>query len=92
MLCINTRLYCADSKTQLVEIDPVTAEAAVLQTLPFASVGLYTRPETQQGALQPTDQVAGVTLNESSIRLMAGEAKQLQAKVLPWTITNSQVT
>lgn len=84
--------YCADSKTQLVEIDPVTAEAAVLQTLPFASVGLYTRPETQQGALQPTDQVAGVTLNENSIRLMAGEAKQLQAKVLPWTITNSQVT
>ncbi len=41
---------------------------------------------------EPTDQIASIRLSQQSLNLQKGEARQLRAGVLPWTVTDRSVT
>ncbi|MGM9639791.1 MAG: S8 family serine peptidase [Faecousia sp.] len=83
--------YCASSKTDLLEIDPQTASATLVRSLPFALVGLYILPDSYTPLFPETDSVYSVTLNRTEAKLLPGEALQLEASLLPWTLKDKSV-
>ena len=80
-----------DSGTELLRLDPETAEVEPLGTFSFPMAGLYIAGETVGDTFAPTDRVTAVRLPEAA-QTIAGSAVQLTAQVLPWNISDDSVT
>jgi len=85
------RLYWAFPNT-LVEIDPKTAEPTLKGYHQEMLVGLYTRPEQDEGLFDPVNLVDRVELNHTETRAMLGSPLTLEATVWPWNATDRSVT
>ncbi|MBQ4549493.1 MAG: S8 family serine peptidase [Oscillospiraceae bacterium] len=82
---------CADdSGTELLKLDPETAEVEPLGTFSFPVAGLYIAGETVGDTFAPTDRVTAVRLPEAA-QTIAGSTVQLSAQVLPWNIRDDSV-
>ena len=79
-----------DSGTELLRLDPETAEVELLGTFYFPVAGLYIAGETVGDTFAPTDRVTAVRLPEAA-QTIAGSTVQLSAQVLPWNISDDSV-
>ena len=77
------RLYWAYPNV-LLEIDPKTAEVTVIAEQEATLVGLYTRPEADEGRFDPVDRVDRVELNHTDTRVVLHNGMDLEATVWPW--------
>ena len=84
-------LYWAFPNT-LVQIDPETAEPTMLGYHEAMLVGLYTRPEYDEGMFDPVDTVDRVELSNYDTRVMLNSSFQLEATVWPWNASDRTVT
>ena len=84
-------LYWAFPNT-LVKIDPETAEPTLLGYHEAMLVGLYTRPEYDEGMFDPVGTVDRVELNLNETRIMVGSTYPLEATVWPWNASDRTVT
>ncbi len=84
-------LYWAFPNT-LVQIDPKTAEPTLLGYHDGLLVGLYTRPDYDEGMFDPVDTVDRVELNLNETRIMVGSTYSLEASVWPWNASDRTVT
>ena len=85
------KLYWAFPNT-LVEIDPETAAPTMLGYHEAMLVGLYTRPDYDEGMFDPVDTVDRVELNNYDTRVMLNSSFQLEATVWPWNASDRTVT
>jgi len=85
------KLYWAFPNT-LVQIDHETAEPTLLGYHEGLLVGLYTRPDHDEGMFDPIDFVDRVELNLADTRLMVGSAYTLESTVWPWNASDRSVT
>ena len=85
------KLYWAYPNT-LLQINPKTAEVTLIGYQNALLVGLYTRPEENEGRFDPTDRVSKVELNLTDTRIMKGASYHLEASVWPWNATDRTVT
>ena len=77
------RLYWAYPNVML-EVDPSTAEVTVIAEQEATLVGLYTRPEVDEGRFDPVDFVDRVELSHTDTRVVLGNGMNLEATVWPW--------
>ena len=84
-------LYWAFPNT-LVHIDHETAEPTLLGYHEGLLVGLYTRPEYDEGMFDPVDTVDRVELSLTETRIMKGSTYTLEATVWPWNASDRTVT
>ena len=85
------KLYWAYPNT-LLEIDHETAEPTLLGYHEGLLVGLYTRPDYDEGRFDPVDTVDSVQLSLTDTRVMVGAAYALEATVWPWNASDRTVT
>ncbi|MBQ7099280.1 MAG: S8 family serine peptidase [Oscillospiraceae bacterium] len=85
------KLYWAYPNT-LVRIDHETAEPTLLGYHDGLLVGLYTRPEQDEGKFDPVNTVDRVELNLTETRIMKGSTYTLEATVWPWNASDRSVT
>jgi len=85
------RLYWAYPNI-LLEIDPKTAAVTVIAEQEATLVGLYTRPEADEGRFDPVDRVDRVELNHTDTRVVLGNGMNLEATVWPWYASDRSVT
>ena len=85
------KLYWAFPNT-LVEIDPKTAEPTLLGYHQELLVGLYTRPQEDEGMFDPVDTVDRVELNFTETRVLVNNTLTLEATVWPWNASDRTVT
>ena len=85
------KLYWAYPNT-LLKINPKTAEPTLIGYQNALLVGLYTRPEENEGRFDLTDSVTKVELNLTDTRIMNGASLPLEASVWPWNATDRTVT
>ena len=84
------KLYWAFPNT-LLQIDHKTAEPKLLGYHEAMLVGLYTRPEQDEGMFDPVDTVDRVELNLTETRIMKGSSYTLEASVWPWNASDRNV-
>ena len=84
------RLYWAFPNS-LVQINPKTAEVTLLGYQEELLVGLYTRPEQDEGMFDPVNRVDRVDLNLAQTRVMKGYQVRLEASVWPWNASDRTV-
>ncbi|MBQ2920763.1 MAG: S8 family serine peptidase [Oscillospiraceae bacterium] len=84
------RLYWAYPNV-LLEIDPKTAEVTVIAEQEATLVGLYTRPEHDEGMFDPVDTVDRVELSHTDTRVVLGNGMDLEATVWPWYVSDRSV-
>ncbi|MBE6951131.1 MAG: hypothetical protein E7451_07320 [Ruminococcaceae bacterium] len=77
------RLYWAYPNV-LLEIDPKTAEVTVIAEQEATLVGLYTRPEVDEGRFDPVDRVDRIELSHTDTRVVLHNGMNLEATVWPW--------
>lgn len=77
------RLYWAYPNV-LLEVDPVTAEVTVIAEQEATLVGLYTRPEADEGMFDPVDRVDRIELNHTDTRVVLHNGMNPEATVWPW--------
>ena len=77
------RLYWAYPNVFL-EIDPKTAEVTVIAEQEATLVGLYTRPQEDEGMFDPVARVDRVELSHTDTRVVLGNGMNLEATVWPW--------
>ena len=77
------RLYWAYPNV-LLEVDPKTAEVTVIAEQEATLVGLYTRPEADEGRFDPVERVDRVQLNHTDTRVVLHNGMDLEATVWPW--------
>ena len=77
------RLYWAYPNVML-EIDPKTAEVTVIAEQEATLVGLYTRPEEDEGMFDPVDRVDRIELSHTDTRVVLNNGMNLEAAVWPW--------
>ena len=77
------RLYWAYPNV-LLEIDPRTAAVTVIAEQEATLVGLYTRPEEDEGMFDPVDRVDRIELNHTDTRVVLDIGMNLEATVWPW--------
>ena len=80
---------CANS---LLRISTRNAEPTLRGYQQETLVGLYIRPEHDEGMFDPVDTVEKVELNLNQTRVMVGSSYQLEATVWPWNVSDSTVT
>ena len=85
------KLYWAYPNT-LVEIDPETAAPTMLGYHEAMLVGLYTRPDYDEGMFDPVDTVERLELNNYDTRVVLNSSFQLEANVWPWNASDRTVT
>ena len=85
------RLYWAYPNT-LLRINHKTGEPTLLGYHNAMLVGLYTRPEHDEGMFDPVNTVDRVELNLSQTRIMKGSTYTLEATVWPWNASERTVT
>ncbi len=76
----------------LLRIDTETAEPTILGYHEGLLVGLYTRPEENEGRFDPIDEADRVELNVTDTRVMLDATLQLEATVWPWYASDRTVT
>ena len=84
------RLYWAYPNIFL-EIDPRTAEVTMIAEQEATLVGLYTRPEEDEGMFDSIDTVDRVELNVFDTRVVLGNGMNLEATVWPWYLSDRGV-
>ena len=84
------KLYWAFPNT-LLRINHKTAEPTLLGYHQEVLVGLYTRPEADEGRFDPVDTVTGLELNHTATRVLKGAAYTLEATVWPWNASDRTV-
>ena len=85
------KLYWAFPNT-LLEINPETAEPTLLGYHEAMLVGLYTRPDYDEGMFDPVDTVERVELSHTATRIMLDSGLTLEATVWPWNASDRTVT
>jgi len=85
------KLYWAYPNT-LLEIDHETAAPTLRGYHEGLLVGLYTRPEYDEGMFDPVDTVDSVQLSLTDTRIMVGSTYTLEATVWPWNASDRTVT
>ena len=84
-------LYWAFPNT-LLHIDHKTGEPTLLGYHEGLLVGLYTRPDYDEGMFDPVDTVDSVQLNLTDTRIMVGSTYTLESTVCPWNASDRTVT
>ena len=74
----------------LLEVDPATAEAEILRTLPDYTAGLFVRTEATGDVFRPTDDVSSIQLPETASTMIRNRV-ELNAVVCPWTVSDYRV-
>ena len=85
------KLYWAFPNT-LLRIDHKTGEPTLLGYHTELLVGLYTRPDHDEGMFDPVNKVDQVELNLTETRIMKGSSYALEASVWPWNASDRSVT
>ena len=85
------RLYWAFPNT-LLEIDTENAMPTLMGYHQDLLVGLFTRPEVNEGRFDPVDTVDRVELNLAETRVLKGASYTLEANVWPWNASDRTVT